>query len=51
MVKNCKKRKLISLARFDEIYVINGNVKSNDLIVTKDVSSLSEGQDILISKQ
>ena len=26
-------------------------LKSNDFIVTKDVSSLSDGQDILISKQ
>ena len=36
--------------RFNEIYVINGNIKSNDIIVTKDVSSLADGQDILISK-
>jgi len=46
-----QKKEINILTRFDEIYVINGNVKSNDLIVTKDVSSLSEGQDILISKQ
>ena len=49
--KKLQKKEINILTRFDEIYVINGNVKSNDLIVTKDVSSLSEGQDILISKQ
>lgn len=48
--KKLEKREIKLLARFDEIYVIGGNVKSNDLIVTKDISSLAEGQDILISK-
>ena len=48
--KKLEKREIKLLARFNEIYVIDGNIKSNDLIVTKDVSSLAEGQDILISK-
>ena len=48
--KKLEKKEIKVLARFDEIYVIDGNIKSNDLIVTKDVSSLAEGQDILISK-
>jgi CxxC motif-containing protein len=51
MVKNCKKRKLISLQDLMKFMLLMAYVKSNDLIVTKDVSSLSEGQDILISKQ
>ena len=49
--KKLQKRQINVITRFDEIYVIDGNIKSNDLIVTKDVSSLSEGQDILISSQ
>lgn len=49
--KKLQKRQVNIITRFDEIYVIDGNIKSNDLIVTKDVSSLSEGQDILISSQ
>ena len=49
--KKLQKRQINVITRFDEIYVIDGNVKSNDIIVTKDVSSLSEGQDILISSQ
>ena len=49
--KKLQKKEINVLTRFDEIYVINGNIKSNDFIVTKDVSSLSDGQDILISKQ
>ncbi len=49
--KKLQKRQINVITRFDEIYVIDGNIKPNDLIVTKDVSSLSEGQDILISSQ
>ena len=49
--KKLQKRQVNIITRFNEIYVIDGNIKSNDLIVTKDVSSLSEGQDILISSQ
>ena len=49
--KKLQKKQINVITRFDEIYVIDGNVKSNDIIVTKDVSSLSEGQDILISSQ
>ena len=48
--KKLQKREINVLKRFNEIYVINGNIKSNDIIVTKDVSSLADGQDILISK-
>lgn len=48
--KKLQKKEINILTRFEKIYVINGNIKSNDLIVVKDVSSLSEGQDILISK-
>ena len=32
------------------IYVISGGIKANDIIVIKDVSSLAEGQDIVISQ-
>jgi|TARA_B100001059_G_scaffold16428_1_gene13528 RND family efflux transporter MFP subunit len=49
--KKLQKKEVKILTRFDEIYVINGDIKSNDILVTKDVSSLSEGQDILISKK
>ena len=49
--KKLQKKEIKILTRFDEIYVINGDIKSNDILVTKDVSSLSEGQDILISKK
>ena len=49
--KKLQKKQINVITRFDEIYVIDGNVKSNDIIVSKDVSSLSEGQDILISSQ
>ena len=49
--KKLQKRLVNVITRFDEIYVIDGDIKSNDFIVTKDVSSLSEGQDILISSQ
>ena len=49
--KKLEKKEINVLTRFDEIYVINGDIKSNDVIVTKDVSSLSAGQDILISKK
>ena len=49
--KKLQKRQVNIITRFDEIYVIDGNIKSNDLIVTKDVSSLAEGQDILVSSQ
>ena len=49
--KKLEKKEINVLTRFDEIYVINGDIKSNDIIVTKDVSSLSAGQDILISKK
>ena len=49
--KKLQKRQINVITRFDEIYVIDGNIKPNDLIVTKDVSSLSDGQDILISSQ
>ena len=49
--KKLEKKEINILARFNEIYVINGNIKSNDMIVTKDVSSLSAGQDILISSK
>ena len=52
IVQNKKLRKLeINLiARFEKIYVISGNIKENDVIVIKDVSSLSEDQDVVISK-
>ena len=49
--KKLEKKEINVLTRFDEIYVINGDIKSNDVIVIKDVSSLSAGQDILISKK
>ena len=52
LVKNKKidqKRNQCS-KRFNEIYVINGDISSKEIIVTKDVASLAEGQDILISK-
>ena len=49
--KKLEKKEINVLTRFDEIYVINGDIKSNDIIVTRDVSSLSAGQDILISKK
>ena len=49
--KKLEKKEINVLTRFDKIYVINGDIKSNDVIVTKDVSSLSAGQDILISKK
>ena len=49
--RKLQKRQVNIITRFNEIYVIDGNIKSDDLIVTKDVSSLSEGQDILISSQ
>ncbi len=49
--KKLQKKQINVITRFDEIYVIDGNIKPNDLIVTKDVSSLSDGQDILISSQ
>ena len=48
--KTLKKTEINVLTRFKEIYVINGNIKPEEIIVTKDVSSLAEGQDILISK-
>ena len=52
IVQNKKLRKLeINLiTRFEKIYVISGNIKENDVIVIKDVSSLSEDQDVVISK-
>ena len=52
IVENTKliKREVNIITRYDEIYIINGNIKSNDIIVTRDVSSLSEGQDIIISE-
>ena len=49
--KKLDKREINILTRFDKIYVISGGIKSNDIIVIKDVSSLAEGQDILISRQ
>ena len=49
--KKLEKQEINVLTRFDEIYVIKGDIKSNDVIVIKDVSSLSAGQDILISKK
>jgi multidrug efflux pump subunit AcrA (membrane-fusion protein) len=49
--KKLQKKEIKILTRFDEIYVINGDVKSNDILVTKDVSSLSEGQDVLTSRK
>ncbi len=49
--KKLEKREINILTRFDKIYVISGSIKSNDIIVIKDVSSLAEGQDILISRQ
>ena len=49
--KKLEKREINILTRFDKIYVISGGIKSNDIIVIKDVSSLAEGQDILISRQ
>ena len=49
--KKLQKRQINVITRFDEVYVIDGNLKSNDIIVTKDVSSLSEGQDVLTSRK
>ena len=48
--KKLQKKEINILSRFNEIYVINGNIKANDIFVTKDVSSLAEGQDVLVSK-
>jgi len=48
--KKLKKTEVNILTRFKEIYVINGDIESQEVIVIKDVSSLAEGQDILISK-
>ena len=48
--KKLQKKEINILSRFNEIYVINGNIKPNDIFVTKDVSSLAEGQDVLVSK-
>mgnify|MGYP003317883165 CR=1 FL=1 len=52
LVKNKKliKKEINVVTRFKEIYVINGDISSKEIIVTKDVASLAEGQDILISK-
>ena len=52
LVKNKKliKKEIYVVTRFKEIYVINGDISSKEIIVTKDVASLAEGQDILISK-
>lgn len=49
--KKLQKKEINILSRFNEIYVIDGNIKSNDIFVTKDVSSLAEGQDVLVSKK
>ena len=48
--KKLKKIEINVLTRFKEIYVVNGDLRSEDIIVIKDVASLAEGQDILISK-
>ncbi|MEL0102817.1 MAG: efflux RND transporter periplasmic adaptor subunit, partial [Gammaproteobacteria bacterium] len=37
--KKLQKKEINILSRFNEIYVIDGNIKSNDIFVTKDVSS------------
>ena len=52
IVQNRKLRKteINLITRFEEIYVISGNIKENDTIVIKDVSSLSEDQDVVISR-
>jgi RND family efflux transporter MFP subunit len=52
IVQNRKLRKIeINLiTRFEGIYVISGNIKENDIIVIKDVSSLSEDQNVVISQ-
>ena len=48
--KKLKKLEINLIIRFEKIYVISGNIKENDVIVIKDVSSLSEDQDVVISK-
>ena len=48
--RKLRKIEINLITRFEEIYVISGNIKEDDVIVIKDVSSLSEDQDVLISK-
>jgi len=45
-----KKREINLITRFNEIYVVKGSIKTNDIIVTRDVASLSDDQEVLISK-
>ncbi len=45
-----KKREVNLITRFNEIYVVKGSIKTNDIIVTRDVASLSDDQEVLISK-
>ena len=48
--KRLRKLEINLITRFERIYVISGDIKENDVIVIKDVSSLSEDQDVIISK-
>ncbi|MEL0103029.1 MAG: efflux RND transporter periplasmic adaptor subunit [Gammaproteobacteria bacterium] len=48
--KKLQKIEVNLITRFNEIYVVKGNVKTNDIIVTKDVASLSNNQEVLTSK-
>ena len=45
-----KKREVNLISRFNEIYVVKGGIKTNDVIVIRDVASLSNDQEVLISK-
>ena len=48
--KKLRKIEINLITRFEGIYVISGNIKENDIIVIKDVSSLSEDQNVVISQ-
>jgi len=48
--RKLRKIEINLITRFEGIYVISGNIKENDIIVIKDVSSLSEDQNVVISQ-
>ncbi len=49
--RKLQKREVNIVTRFDDRYLINGNIKNGEIMVVTDVSSLSDDQEVLISKK
>ena len=49
--RKLQKREVNIVTRFDDRYLINGNIKNGEIMVVTDVSSLSDDQEVLKSKK